>query len=48
MPAGDLVKPGFLARMGYRVRDLPRAVPLALTGAYAAGYAVLILIELAA
>ena len=48
MLAGDLVKIAWLARSGYRVRDLSPAVPFALTGVYAAGYAALILIELAA
>jgi hypothetical protein len=45
MLAGDLVKIGWLARSGYRVRDLSPAVPFVLTGAYAAGYLALILIQ---
>lgn len=45
MLAGDLVKLGFLATSGFRVRDLPPAVPFALTGAYAAGYAALLVMQ---
>ncbi len=45
MGAGDLVKLVFLARSGFRVRDVPRGVTFALTGAYAAGYVALILLE---
>jgi hypothetical protein len=48
MLAGDLVKLVFLATSGFRVRDLPPAVPFALTGAYAAGYAALLLMQAAA
>ena len=45
MLAGDLVKLAWLARTGYRVRDLPPAVPFALTGLYAAGYVALLVLE---
>lgn len=47
MLAGDLVKVGFLATSDFRVRDLPRVVPIALTGAYAAGYAALLIMQAA-
>lgn len=47
MLAGDLVKLAFLARTGFTVRAVPRAVVFGLTGAYAVGYAVLILIAFA-
>lgn len=43
MLAGDLVKLAFLARSGFTVRAVPRAVVYALTGAYALGYVALIL-----
>ena len=46
MLAGDLVKLAFIARTGFRVRDLPRRTLVGLTAAYATGYAVLIVIEL--
>jgi hypothetical protein len=45
MLAGDLVKLVWLATSGYRVRDLPRAVPIALTGLYAAAYIALLALE---
>jgi hypothetical protein len=45
MLAGDLVKLVWLARSGYRVRDLSPAVPFVLTGLYAAGYVALIALE---
>jgi hypothetical protein len=45
MLAGDLVKLVWLARTGYRVRDLSPAVPFVLTGLYAAGYVALLLLE---
>jgi hypothetical protein len=45
MLAGDLVKLAFLATSGFRVRDLPRAAVFGLTGAYAAGYAALLLMQ---
>jgi hypothetical protein len=48
MLAGDLVKLVFLATSGFRVRDLPRAAVFGLTGAYAAGYAALLLMQAAA
>ncbi len=48
MLAGDLVKLAFIARSGFRVRDLPRRTLVGLTAAYAIGYAALITIELAA
>lgn len=48
MLAGDLVKLAFIARTGYRVRDLPRRTLVGLTAAYALGYAALIVIGLAA
>jgi hypothetical protein len=47
MLAGDLVKLAWLARTGYRVRDLSPAVPFVLTGVYVAGYLALILLEAA-
>ncbi len=48
MLAGDLVKVVFLATTGFTVRSVPRAAVYGLTGAFAAGYAALIVIELAA
>jgi hypothetical protein len=48
MLAGDLVKLAFLATRDFRVRDLPRAVPIALTGSYAVGYAALLVMQAAA
>lgn len=47
MLAGDLVKLAFLARSGFTVRTVPRGVVYGLTGAYAVGYAVLILLAAA-
>ena len=48
MLAGDLVKLVFLASTGFTVRSVPRAAVYGLVGAYAAGYAALIVIELVA
>ena len=48
MLAGDLVKLAFLATSGFRVRDLPRAAVIGLTGAYATGYAALLIMQAAA
>lgn len=48
MLAGDLVKLGFLATTGFRVRDIPRAAVFGLTGTYAVGYAALLLMQAAA
>lgn len=48
MLAGDLVKLVFLARTGFRVRDVPPAAVYGLTGAYAAGYAALMVMQAAA
>lgn len=45
MLAGDLVKLVWLARSGYRVRDLSPAIPFVLTGFYAVAYVALILLE---
>ncbi len=47
MLAGDLVKLAFLARSGFTVRAVPRAVVYGLTGGYALGYAALILLAVA-
>jgi MFS superfamily sulfate permease-like transporter len=47
MLAGDLVKLVFLGRTGFTVRSVPRAAVYGLTGAYALGYAALLVIELA-
>ena len=47
MLAGDVVKLVFLARSGFTVRNVPREVVYALTGAYALGYAALILMAAA-
>lgn len=48
MLAGDLVKLAFLATSGFRVRDVPRGAVAGLTGAYAAGYAALLVMQAAA
>jgi hypothetical protein len=48
MLAGDLVKLIFLVTTGFRVRDVPRGAVLGLTGAYAAGYAALLVMQAAA
>lgn len=44
MLAGDLVKLAFLARSGFTVRAVPRAVVYGLTASYAVAYAALILL----
>ena len=44
MLVGELVKLGFLANSDFRVRDLPRGLLFALTGIYAAGYLLLLLL----
>lgn len=46
--AGDLVKLLFLATSDFRVRDLPRAAVMGLTGLYAAGYVALLVMQAAA
>lgn len=48
MLAGDLVKLAFLRTTGFRVRAIPPAVVYGLTGVYAAGYVVLLLLQTAA
>jgi hypothetical protein len=48
MLVGDLVKLAFLATTGFRVRDLPPAAVYGLTGAYAAGYTALLVMQAAA
>lgn len=48
MLAGDLVKLAFLATSGFRVRDLPPGAVYGLTGAYAAGYVALLVMQAAA
>lgn len=48
MLAGDLVKLVFLATSGFRVRDVPPGAVYGLTGAYAAGYAALLVMQAAA
>lgn len=47
MLTGDLVKLVFLRTTGFRVRAIRPAVVYGLTGAYAAGYAVLLLLQAA-
>lgn len=47
MFAGELAKLAFLRTSGYRVRDLSPALVVGLTGAYAAGYALLFVIDVA-
>jgi hypothetical protein len=42
MLVGDVVKLGFLATSGFRVRDVPQSVLYGLTAAYVVGYAALI------
>lgn len=44
--AGDLVKLRFLAASGFTVRDLPRGLLFALTGIYAAGYVLILVLAL--
>lgn len=48
MLAGDLVKLAFLATSGFTVREVPPAAVYGLTGAYAAGYLALLLMQAAA
>ena len=48
MLLGELVKLAFLRTSGYRVREVPPRVVTALTGAYAAAYAVLLVLHLVA
>ena len=43
MLLGDLFKLAWFATTGARVRDLPRAVPFAMTGVVAAAYLVVLL-----
>jgi hypothetical protein len=45
MLAGDLVKLVFLRTTGFRVRDISPTVVYGLTGAYAVGYAALLLLQ---
>jgi hypothetical protein len=40
MLAGDLVKLAYFVQTGERVRDIPRAVPIAMTMSLAAAYGV--------
>lgn len=47
MLAGDLAKLAFLATSDFTVRSVPRGVVLGLTGAFAIGYVVLIIIAAA-
>jgi hypothetical protein len=47
MLAGEFAKLAFLRTSGFRVRDISPAVVTGLTAAYAAGYGVLLLLELA-